>query len=219
MADRAAHEIRNPLNGLAVNLEVVRSRAARAGGGGGGAGGGDLASVGRFAESAAGELERAAELVQALLELARPMTGPVDLWSAWRPMVALHNAVAVAAANGVEREGSDAVTASVALVPRGDTPLIVTTDSIVARVALASALDAAARARIPARVECSVKAREEGDGGGVEGRRGQVVAMLRCTGPVPPLDGPVRDTIERGGVMLEMVPNGMMLFFRAAGRD
>jgi hypothetical protein len=134
-------------------------------------------------------------------------------------MVALHQALAVAAANGVEREGSDTVTASVTLVPRGDMPLIVTTDSIVARLALASALDAAARARVPARVECSVEAREEGDGGGVEGRRGQVVAMLRCTGPVPPLGGPVRDTMERGGVMLATIPDGMMLFFRAAGRD
>ena len=206
-----------------MNLEVVRSRAARAAraarGGGAGEGGGDLASVGRFAESAAGELERAAELVQALLELARPMTVPVDLWSAWRPMVALHHAVAVAAANGLEREESDAVPASVALAPRGDTPLIVTTDPIVARIALASALDAAAKARIPARVECSVDARDGGVGRGGEAGRGQVVAMLRCTGPVPPLDGPVLDTIERGGVTLETVPDGMMLFFRAAGRD
>ncbi|HEY9425509.1 MAG TPA: histidine kinase dimerization/phospho-acceptor domain-containing protein, partial [Gemmatimonadaceae bacterium] len=112
LADRAAHEIRNPLNGLAVNLEVVRSRAAR--------GAGDLASIARFAESASGEMERAAELVQALLELARPLAAPVDLWSALRPMVVLHNAIAVAEASRGSGEGGDGDAAAVMLEPRGD---------------------------------------------------------------------------------------------------
>jgi signal transduction histidine kinase len=203
LADRAAHEIRNPLNGLALNLEVVRSRSVRGGGGG------DVASLARFAVAAAGELERAAELVQALLELARPLAAPVDLWSALRPMVVLQHALAVAGANGVEDDGGDA--AAVTLKPRGGAALTVATDPLISRIALASALEAVASARTPAHVECSVEAREE--------KGGQVVAMLLCAAPAPPLDDPVRSTIEGGGVLLEMIPNGMMLFFRAAGRD
>jgi signal transduction histidine kinase len=208
LAGRAAHEIKNPLNGLAVNLEVVRSRAAR--------GAGDLSSVGRFAESASGELERAAELVQALLELARPLAAPVDLWGALRPMVALHNAIAVAEASRIASVGSDGAAAGVVLEPRGDARLTVAADPMVSRIALAAALDAAAKARTPAQVRCSVEARRDD---GERGRAGQVVAMLRCTAPTPPLDDVVRDTIEGGDVVLETTPDGLMLFFRAAGRD
>jgi hypothetical protein len=43
--------------------------------------------------------------------------------------------------------------------------------------------------------------------------------MLRCAAPAPTLDDAVRDAIEGGGVVLEAVPDGMMLTFRAAGRD
>jgi signal transduction histidine kinase len=207
LAGRAAHEIRNPLNGLAVNLEVVRSRAAR--------GAGDLASIGRFAESASGELERAAELVQALLELARPLAAPVDLWSALRPMVALHNAIAVAEAGRDPSVGSDGATAAVTLEPRGGASLTVAADPTVSRIALAAALDAAAKARTPAQVRCSIEARDDGEGG----RDGQVVAMLRCAAPTPPLDDVVRNTIAGDDVVLESTPDGLMLFFRPAGRD
>jgi hypothetical protein len=187
-----------------VNLEVVRSRAAR--------GAGDLASVGRFAALASGELERAAELIQALLELARPVAAPVDLWGALRPMVALHNALAVAARRDSGDDG-DPTRAAVTLEPRGDASFSVVADPLVLRVALATALDAAARARTPALVNCSIETR---DGGGGEG---QVMAMLRCAAPALPLDDVVRATIERGGVALETTSEGIVLFFRAAGRD
>ena len=201
-----AHEIRNPLNGLAVNLEVVRSRAAR--------GAGDLASIGRFAESASGELERAAERVQALLELARPLAAPVDLWGALRPMVVLHHAIAVAEAGRDPSDESDGA-AAVTLEPRGDARLSVAADPTVSRIALAAALDAATKARTPTLVRCSIEARDDGE----RGRDGQVVAMLRCTAPTPPFDDVVRDTIEGSDVVLETTPDGLMLFFRAAGRD
>ena len=205
MADRAAHEIRNPLNGLAVSLEVVRSRAAR--------GGADVASVSRFADLAAGELERAAGLVQALVELARPMAAPVDLWSALRPMVTLHHSLAMSDAAASVAEGKDGedevMPGSVTLEPRGSAVLNVATDPLIARAALASALEAAASARVPARVTCSVEVRE--------GER--VVALLRCGGPSPPLEASVRGAIEEGGVRLETIPDGMMLFFRAAVRE
>lgn len=207
LADRAAHEIRNPLNGLAVNLEVVRSRAAR--------GSGDLASIARFADAASSESERAAELVQALLELARPLTPPVDLWDALRPMVVLHAAIAAAGAGGEPRDDGDPIAPAVVLEPRGAEPLTVAVDPYVSRLALGAALDSAAKARTPTQVRCSVEARIAGVGK----NDGYVVAMLRCAAPAPPLDDIVRDTIEGGGVVLEGVPDGMLLQFRAAGRD
>ncbi len=202
-----AHEIRNPLNGLALNLEVVRSRAAR--------GTGDLASISRYADSASSESERAAELVQALLELARPLTEPVDLWSVLRPMVVLHDAIAVAEALGAPRGEGDPEASTVMLEPRGDGSLTVAVDPVVARLALGAALDAASMVRAPTLVRCHVEARAAADGE----RDGHVVAMLRCAAPAPPLDAAVRDVIEGGGVVLEAVPDGMMLTFRAAGRD
>lgn len=185
-----------------MSLEVVRSRAAR--------GGADVASVSRFADSAAGELERAAELVQALLELARPLSAPVDLWSAMRPMVVLHQALATADATaGGESEGTAVVPASVTLEPRGGAAPDVATDPMILRTALASALDAATRARTPARVTCSVQARDGGE----------VAAVLRCGAPARPLDDLVRSTIEDGDVRFETLPDGLMIFFRAARRE
>ena len=44
LTDRTAHDIRNALNGVAVNLEVVRSRAAR---------GADGSAIASFATAAA----------------------------------------------------------------------------------------------------------------------------------------------------------------------
>ena len=76
LAGRAAHELKNPLNGLALNLEVVRSRSVRAGS--------EAAALAPYATAAARELERAIPLVEALLALARPLSNPVDLRIAMR---------------------------------------------------------------------------------------------------------------------------------------
>jgi signal transduction histidine kinase len=70
-ADAAAHDIRNVLNAVAVNVEVVRSRAAR--------GGEAAAAAAPFAETAASEFERATAAVEALLALVRPAREPVDV--------------------------------------------------------------------------------------------------------------------------------------------
>jgi signal transduction histidine kinase len=67
----AAHEVRGALNGVSVNLEVVRSRAARA----------DVpaSNVERFAHAAADQLDAVITLTEALLALARPAREPVDV--------------------------------------------------------------------------------------------------------------------------------------------
>ncbi len=68
---RTAHELKGALNGVAVNLEVVRSRSTRS----------DAAahSVAPFASSAADQLEAVVEMSEALLNLARAPRDPLDI--------------------------------------------------------------------------------------------------------------------------------------------
>ena len=71
LARPVGHELRNSLNGVSVNLEVVRSRAAR--------GGSTSDSIVRFADAAAEQLETLARLTEVLLRLMRPAAEPADV--------------------------------------------------------------------------------------------------------------------------------------------
>jgi hypothetical protein len=68
---RASHDVKDALNGVSVNLEVVRGRAARP----------ELAAatVAPFAEAAAQQLERLTTLVEAVLALGRAERQPADV--------------------------------------------------------------------------------------------------------------------------------------------
>ena len=68
---RASHDVRDALNGVAVNLEVIRGRAAKA----------DVAAaaVAPFAEAAAQQLERLTSLIEAVLALGRADRQPADV--------------------------------------------------------------------------------------------------------------------------------------------
>lgn len=70
LATRIAHDFRNALNGVAVNLEVVRGRSAR------GAAASDIAP---FAATAASQFEAASSAAEALLAFARPEPAGVDV--------------------------------------------------------------------------------------------------------------------------------------------
>lgn len=122
MTDRAAHELRNPLNGLALNLEVVRSRSARPGV--------DAAALSPYAVAAASELERTIPLLDALLSLARPSALPVDLRIALRPLVTLYAAIARASGGSLD-------------ISNDVEHMFVTTDDLTTRTLLAELLDAA----------------------------------------------------------------------------
>jgi signal transduction histidine kinase len=63
VVDLAAHEIKDSLNGVALNLEVVRSRSQKEGG---------STALAPFAEAASSQLETLSERTEALLFLARP---------------------------------------------------------------------------------------------------------------------------------------------------
>ena len=80
LTDRTAHDIRNALNGVAVNLEVVRSRAAR---------GLDGTAVASFATAAATQFEVLTAQADALIALLRPARGSTDLGALLGRLVAL----------------------------------------------------------------------------------------------------------------------------------
>jgi signal transduction histidine kinase len=68
---RASHDVKDALNGVAVNLEVVRGRAARADA--------RAAAVAPFADAAAQQLERLTTLIEAVLALGRAERQPADV--------------------------------------------------------------------------------------------------------------------------------------------
>jgi signal transduction histidine kinase len=78
---RASHEVKGALNGVAVNLEVVRSRAAKS----------DAAAsaVAPFVASASDQLELVIEMSEALLLLGRAPREPVDVGATIRQLVAI----------------------------------------------------------------------------------------------------------------------------------
>jgi signal transduction histidine kinase len=102
---RAAHDVKDSLNGVAVNLEVIRSRAAREGTA--------ASSIAPFAEAAGQQLERLTSLLEALLAVARPERDPVNVGVALRRVATLCAASSSADDATVEVEelpADDAVT-------------------------------------------------------------------------------------------------------------
>src|SRR4051812_39810362 len=78
---RVSHDVKDALNGVSVNLEVIRTRAERA----------DLpaTSVAQFAEAAGNQLERLTSLLDAVLALGRPERDPVDVGQTLRRVAVL----------------------------------------------------------------------------------------------------------------------------------
>jgi hypothetical protein len=64
---KLAHDVRNALNGVAVNLEVARSRAER---------GADATQLSPFLETAAQQLEAATRLHKRYTDAATAFAGP-----------------------------------------------------------------------------------------------------------------------------------------------
>lgn len=81
LCDATAHDLKGALNGVALNVEVLRSRTGRAGV--------DAATLHQFADSAALELESVIGASEAMLSLARPPRGAADLGKVVRDVVAL----------------------------------------------------------------------------------------------------------------------------------
>jgi len=71
VVNRAAHEVKDSLNGVSLNLEVIRSRSAGAGANG--------QTFAAFATSATEQLEHLSARTEAVLFLARPPRDPADV--------------------------------------------------------------------------------------------------------------------------------------------
>jgi hypothetical protein len=82
--DRAAHDVKDALNGVSVNLEVVRSRANSAGA--------VASGIAPFADAAAHQLDRLTALLDAVLALGRRERGPADVGITLRRVAAVCSA-------------------------------------------------------------------------------------------------------------------------------
>jgi|RhiMetdeSRZDD1v2_1073273.scaffolds.fasta_scaffold1163121_2 signal transduction histidine kinase len=100
LATRVAHEIRNPLNAVAVNLEVVRSRCERESV--------EPRAVLPFATAAAGELERVSRLIDALLALTRPARSDLAILAG--PVITMYDALARAEGGSVDMDLDEGAT-------------------------------------------------------------------------------------------------------------
>src|SRR6476620_8581187 len=85
---RASHDVKDALNGVSVNLEVIRSRAARPDA--------PAAAVAPF-DAAAQQLERLTTLLEAVLALGRIEREPADVGITLRRVAALCGASSSAA--------------------------------------------------------------------------------------------------------------------------
>jgi signal transduction histidine kinase len=110
---RASHDVKDSLNGVSVNLEVIRSRAARP----------DVpaSAVAAFAEAAGQQLERLTSLIEAVLALGRPERDPADVALTLRRVAVVCGAASSNADAAVElREADEGMGNSTITRVRGD---------------------------------------------------------------------------------------------------
>ena len=90
---RASHDVKDALNGVSVNVEVIRSRSARP----------DVAAsaVAPFADAAGQQVERLTTLIEAILSLTRPERVPADVGLTVRRVITVCGASSSSADAGV----------------------------------------------------------------------------------------------------------------------
>jgi len=187
---RAAHELKGALNGVSVNVEVMRSRAEKP----------DVpaSSLKSFASAASSQLDAVIEMADALLGLTRAAQGVTDVAQTVRRIVALLGPAARVEGKVIEVDG--------ALDLLGATPASGTMVRLAVGEALLAALDKATRvccvahgkgdAR-PLRIERSNG--NSGDGGDI----GDTVAI----------DDAVLALIAGEGIHIEAEPSAMVISF------
>jgi len=97
ICERVAHEIKGALNGVVVNVEVVRSRSAKADVSG--------ASLHQYAQSASSQLDVVIAMTEAMLALTRPPRRPLSIAQTVRHVDALVGAAARADDKRIELQG------------------------------------------------------------------------------------------------------------------
>jgi signal transduction histidine kinase len=170
---RASHDVKDALNGVSVNLEVVRGRAARADA--------PAAAVAPFAEAAAQQLERLTTLVEAVLALGRAERQPADVAVTLRRVGAVCGASSSSADAEVVVEMGD-VESAVTSVP-GDAVRLALAAPL---LALVNGGDRTARATA---VRCVVSEVE-----------GATVVTIAAAGRRAAMPGDVADAVRAAGV-------------------
>ncbi|CAN5318771.1 hypothetical protein BH09GEM1_BH09GEM1_47550 [soil metagenome] len=144
---RASHDVKDALNGVSVNLEVIRSRAARADT--------PASAVASFGESAGHQLERLTSLIEAVLALGRAERTPVDVGLTLRRVVTIC---------GASTSSDDATVKLLEDVSMGSTHSRVSAD-VVRLVLLAHLLDlvvSPSRGTSRSGVTCRLSSSEDG---------------------------------------------------------
>jgi hypothetical protein len=172
---RAAHDVRNLMNGVAVNLEVVRSRSGRPGAA--------AASVHNFAEAASQQFESLCAVTEALLAITRPAREPADVAREWSALDTLRRMLPFTEGRTWRAEAP----------AEGNAVTVVAADAV--RLALVAALLAALDAE--GDVRCAIRAGEDvrftiaaGAGDGIM-LTGDVAAALTACGVGIERDGNV----------------------------
>jgi len=124
---RVAHELKGALNGVSVNLEVVRSRAAKSDA--------SASSVAPFASSAADQLELVVSMTEALLALTRAPREPVDVVETVARLVAVLAPAARAEGGSLRIEQQSREVGGTMIRARGNAVRLVIGASLLAAIA------------------------------------------------------------------------------------
>ena len=189
---RASHDIKDSLNGVSVNLEVIRSRAARPDA--------PASAVATFAEAAAQQLERLTSLIEAVLALGRPERDPADVALTLRRVATVCSASSSGSDALVElRAADDGLGPSTVTRVRGD----------VVRLALiAPLLDAVVgvdRGNRASAVQCIIG-----------GDAAHVLVTIGAPGRRSSMPEPVAAVVRAGGVSWTEGPHHLSLAFPRA---
>jgi hypothetical protein len=187
LCDATAHQFKGALNGVALNLEVVRSRSGRSEG--------EASALRPFAEAAAAELESVIQSAEAMLALARPARGPADVGRITRD-------VAVLASRG---SGSS----------EAEKGRRLTVDKGVERLGTTSAPTSAARLAIAAVLLAAVEASNDVICSAVDGDAGPAIRVSRSErdGSRIALSDEVVSAAYSAGVHLDISESGATITF------
>jgi len=181
---RAAHELKGALNGVSVNVEVMRSRAEKP----------DVAasSLKPFAAAASGQLDAVIEMTDALLGLTRTTPGITDVAQTVRRIVSLLGPAARVDGKSIELDG--------ALDLLGATPASGTMVRLAVGETLLASLDGAAHLRCIA------------DGKG-DARPLRVERSDADNGHMIAIDDVVLALIASEGIHIEAEPSAIVISF------
>lgn len=189
VSKRAAHEVKDALNGVSLNLEVVRSRMSTVAPGAEQAGAGTASRLTPFVAAASDQLELVVGRTEALLFLARPASEPCDVALTLRHLASLMVPAIKSDGGQLTVEGCGG-------------PVLTTAEPHATRLALATCLLALARNGAGSVVRCRLEQGSE-----------TVVRFSHESAGSCNLDAAVASAIARHGIRNEVSGADLILRF------